>query len=150
MWQTLSAYEPERSRAEARTFIDRQPHLIALAESVTDEFDVGVRKVALGLLFLLAKVIEAHREAPLPTVSRERVGRAYEATVEWLERWDGADERFLARSGEFPQPHLIPYLIGTFYPATGDAAAHEAEVKGSLFLLLKAAADALLAPERDH
>jgi hypothetical protein len=138
----LDGYDPARARAEARDFRTRQPHLVALAESLTREFDVEVRKAALGLLFLLVKVYEAHREAPAPAVSRTDVITARAATAAWLERWDGADARFLARSGEFPQPHVIPYLISRFYPAD-DAPEHAAEVKGTLFLLLQTVVTAL-------
>ncbi len=147
VWDTLAAYPPDRSQTEARAFLTRQPHLVALAETLTEEFDVEVRKAALGLLFLLVKIVEAQREAPVPSLSRGKVARAHAAALAWMERWDGADERFLARSGEFPQPHLIPYLITGFYAAAGDSLEHEAEVKGALFLLLKSAADALADPE---
>jgi len=147
VWQTLCDYEPERSEAEARAFIKRQPHLIALAKTLMEEFDVGEQKAALGLLFLLTKVLEAHREAPVTSVSAERVARAYEAAVAWVERWSGTNERFLARSGEFPQPHLIPYLISVLSPGDAGRSEYEAEVQGSLFLLLKAAADAIEAGE---
>ncbi len=140
----LDGCEPARARAEARGFLARQPHLVALAESLTEEFDVEVRKAALGLLFLLVKVYEAHREATAPAVSRADVAAARAATAAWLDRWDGVDERFLARSGEFPQPHLVPYLISCFYPAD-DAPEHAAEVKGTLFLLLQTAVTALTA-----
>ena len=143
VWQELCAYEPGRSVAEARAFVDHQPHLVALAETLTQEFGRDVQKAALGLVFLLTKVIEAHREAPVCSVSRARVAQAYEATLAWMERWDGADPRFLERSGEFPQPHVIPYLVSAFYPEDAGSPEHEAEIKGSLFLLLKSAVDAI-------
>jgi hypothetical protein len=143
VWATLTAWDPARSQAEARGFIERQPHLVALAQALTEEFDVEAEKAALGLLFLLAKVLEAHREGPLAVVAGERIAEAYEGTRDWMERWDGADPRFLARSGELPQPHLISYLIARFYPGSDAPDEHEAEVRGSLFLVLKTAADAL-------
>lgn len=146
VWDGLCAYPPEQSEAEARAFVKRQPHLVALAHVLTREFARDVQKTALGLLFLLTKVIEAHREAPVPSLSRARVTRAYEGTVAWMDRWEGADPRFLERSGEFPQPHLVPYLLGAFFPEGAGPPEHEEEVKGSLFLLLASAADALLNP----
>jgi hypothetical protein len=143
VWDGFCGWGPERSTAEARTFIERQPHLVALADAVMEEFDAEAQKAAFGLVFLLTRVWEAHREQPLDPVSRERVVEAYEATLRWMDRWEGADERFLARSGEFPQPHLIPYLITRFYRGGSGNDDYEAEVRGSLFLVLKAAADAL-------
>jgi len=143
VWDVLCAWGPERSQAEAQAFIDTQPHLVALAEAVMEEFDTEAQKAAFGLLFLLAKVWEVHRGEALGPVSRERVGQAYEGTLRWMDRGEGADERFLARSGEFPQPHLIPYLITRFYQGAGGNDDYEAEIRGNLFLVLKAAADAL-------
>ncbi len=146
VWEALCAYAPEQSEAEARAFVSRQPHLVALAQALTREFGRDVQKTALGLLFLLTKVVEAHREAPVPALARGHVARAYEAAVAWVDRWDGAEPRFLERSGEFPQPHLVPYLLGAFYPEGAGPPEYEAEVKGSLFLLLASAADALMNP----
>ncbi len=146
VWQTLCTYEPARSAAEARTFIGHQPHLVALAETLTGEFGRDVQKTAIGLLFLLTKVVEAHHEASLPSIARARVAQAYDATLAWLERWEGADPRFLERSGELPQPDLIPYLLSAFYPEGAGPPEYESEVKGSLFLLLKSATDAMIGP----
>lgn len=146
VWEELSGLDAGGSEAEARAFIDGQPHLVALAGRVTAELDQEAQKSALGLLFLLTKVVEAARGAPVPPVSEGRVRAAYEATAEWLDRWDGADPRFLERSGEFPQPHLITYLVDGFYRGGPGPEEHEAEVKGNLFLLLKTAAEALETP----
>ena len=57
----MCALDPERSQTEARAFIDRQPHLVALAEHVMQEFDEDAIRSGLGLLVLLAKVLEAHK-----------------------------------------------------------------------------------------
>jgi len=146
VWLDLLAYEPERSEAEARGFVEQQPHLVALAERLTREFDRETQKTALGLLFLLTKVIEAHREAPVASVSRERLGAAYRASVEWLERWEGADPQVLAQSVELARPQLAPYLVARFYPGGTSPAAYEAEIKASLFLLLQTAVDAYEGP----
>jgi hypothetical protein len=143
VWEAMCALDPERAQAAARTFIDTQPHLVSLAEELMREFDRDALKAALGLLFLLASVLEAHRGRPLDPAPRARVAGARQATLEWIERWDGAEPRFLARSGEFPQPHLIPFLISAFLPGSGERDDHAAEVRGSLFVLLKTAADAL-------
>lgn len=142
----LLAYEPARSEAEARGFVEQQPHLVALAETLTREFDRNTQKTALGLLFLLTKVIEAHREAPVASVSPERLGAAYRATVQWLERWEGADPRSLAASAELTRPQLAPYLVARFYPWGTSPAEYEAEVQASLFLLLQTAVDAYEGP----
>lgn len=146
VWADLLAYEPARSEAEARGFVERQPHLVALAEMLTREFDRDTQKTALGLLFLLTKVLEAHREAPVASVSRERLAAAYRATVEWLERWEGADPRVLAAREELSRPQLAPYLVARFYPGGTSPAEYEDEVRTSLVLLLQTALDACEGP----
>lgn len=147
VWRALNDYDQVQAQGEARAFIRNQPHVAAFLRELTEEFDQEVQKAALGLVFLLFKVVEAHRGTPPGPISRERIQGAYDAATTWMERWDGATERLFIRglgtSGEFPVPHLVQYVLQTFY--AGDSGAHEydQEVRGSLFLILKTVADAL-------
>ena len=147
VWQEMIAYPPERAEDEARGFIQRQPHVAKLCQSATTEFDDHVKKTALGITFLLFKILEASRGAPFPTVTRQRITEAYQATTEWLERSEGVHPRIFLRSveggGEFPQPNLIQYLLTVFYGNDGESAEYDEEVKATLFLLLKTVSDAL-------
>lgn len=136
VWQELSAYPEERSSAEARAFIASQPHLVRLAEALTRGFDREVQKAALGLLFLLLKVIEAHRETPVPAVPAAWVAEVYRQTLARLEQGKGA-------APEPREPDLACYLLAAFY----DRGPESPEPEASLFLLLKTAADALSAEE---
>lgn len=140
VWQELSAYPEERSSAEARAFVAGQPHLVRLAEALTRGFDREVQKAALGLLFLLVKVIEAHREAPVPAVSAARVAEVYRQTLARLEQGEGA-------AAEPREPDLARHLLTAFYDRGPESPEPEAEVETSLFLLLRTAADALAAEE---
>jgi hypothetical protein len=147
VWDEMRAYPPGRAATEARAFIDRQPHVAAFCGAVSREFDLPAQKAALGVAFLLFKVLEASLGAPVPPVSRPRLGEAYAATTEWLERWEGADPRIFLRhaegGGAWPQPNLLQYLLVLCYGGDPESAEYDAEVKASLFLLLKTVADAL-------
>lgn len=147
VWREITAYPPGRQEDEARQFLERQPHAAAFCQVVTKEFDPTVQKVALGLAFLLFKILEASLGAPFPPVARRRIEEAYEATAEWLDQWEGADPRIFLRSvqggGEFPHPNLIQYLLTTFYGGDPESVDYDQEVKASLFLLLKTLSDAL-------
>ena len=147
VWQEVVTYEGERATAEAKAFLARQPYVGEICRQLMGEFDPETQKAALGLAFLLFKIVETSLGAPFPSVGRERLVQAYEATTEWLEQWEGADPRFFLRSvqggGEFPHPNLIQYLLTVFYGGDPESAEYDDEVKASLFLLLKTVADAL-------
>jgi len=147
VWREMATYPPERAEEEAVAFLQRQPHVAAFCHSATKQFDEDVQKAALGLAFLLFKILEASLGTPFPQVARERVMEAYEATTAWLERWGGADPRLFLQSvldeGESPHPNLVRYLLTVFYGGAPGSAAPDAEVAANFFLLLKTLCDAL-------
>lgn len=147
VWREITSYPPGRKEEEAHQFLERQPHVAAFCQVVTKEFDATVQKAALGLAFLLFKILEASLGAPFPPVAQHRIQEAYEATTEWLEQWEGADPRIFLRNvqggGEFPHPNLVQYLLTFFYGGDPESVDYDQEVKASLFLLLKTLSDAL-------
>lgn len=147
VWREMVTYPSERAEDEARRFLERQPYVAELCQGAAKEFDDQVKKAALGLTFLLFKILEASRGAPFPTITRQRITEAYQATTEWLEQWEGAHPRIFLRSveagGEFPQPNLIQYLLTVFYGGDSESVEYDEEVKATLFLLLKTLSDAL-------
>ena len=147
VWREITAYPPGRAEDEARLFLEQQPHVAAFCQVVTKEFDAAVQKAALGLTFLLFKILESSLGAPFPPVAEHRICEAYEATTEWLDQWEGADPRMFLRTvhggGEFPHPNLVQYLLTVFYGGDPESLDYDQEVKASLFLLLKTLSDAL-------
>ena len=154
VWREITAYPPGRQEDEARQFLERQPHVAAFCQVATKEFDPTVQKAALGLAFLLFKILEASLGRPFPPVGQHRIQEAYEATADWLEQWEGADPRIFLRSvqggGEFPHPNLVQYLLTVFYGGDPESVDYDQEVKASLFLLLKTLSDALDLGEVEH
>lgn len=146
VWREMMT-DPVTAEDEAKGFLERQPHVAELCRRATEEFDHQAQKAALGLTFLLFKIIEASLDAPFPTVARQRITEAYQATTEWLDQWEGAHPRVFLRSvvegGEFPHPNLIQYLLTVFYGGDAESSEYDAEIKATLFLLLKTVSDAL-------
>jgi hypothetical protein len=150
-WEAVRAYAPEEAKREATVFVNRQPHVVTFVRAFGEEFPESVRRLALGAVYFLFKVLEADGEEPLPTVPGVRLREAYQANLAWLEEFEVGDEevddRFLERrlqaSGTFPQPNFLLYLLKVFYredPGTGE---FDREAKAHLFLLLKTVLDSL-------
>ena len=136
VWREVTAYPPGRQADEAGEFLERQPHVAAFCQVVTRELDLAVQKAAIGLVFLLFKILEASLGTPFPPVARQRIQEAYEGTTEWLEQPEEG-------GGEFPHPNLVQYLLTAFYGGDPESVDYDQEVKASLFLLLKTLSDAL-------
>jgi len=128
VWREVTAYPPERQADEAGEFLERQPHVAAFCQVVTRELDLAVQKAAIGLAFLLFKILDASLGTPFPPVARQRIREAYEGTTEWLEQPEEG-------GGGFPHRDVIQYLVES---VDGDE-----ESKAALFLLLKTLSDAL-------
>jgi len=147
VWRGLAAYPPGRADAEAKAFLERQPHVAAFCRAVTKQFDERAQKAALGLAFLLFKVLEASLGAPVPSLARERVMEAYSATTGWVAQWGDADpRRFLegVLGGEAsPGLDLSRYLLSVVFAGDPAGAVHDAEVVASLLLMLRTLAGAL-------
>src|SRR5262245_57227829 len=85
VWRSMMAYPPGRLDAEARAFLEGQPHVAAFAQAMLKDQDPTVQKAGFGLCFLLFKILEASLGRPFPQVSEARIADAYTATAAWLE-----------------------------------------------------------------
>jgi hypothetical protein len=144
VWRGISAYAPARVATEAQEFLELQPHAAAFSQSAAGGFDPAVQKAALGLAFLLFKVLEASLGRPFPLLAEERIMAAYVETQAWLgERGGAAPAELLETLERGEHPSLPAYILSVFYE--GDAAARGCDdtVRASLFCLLKTLTDAL-------
>jgi len=140
VWRETSAYPPGRVDEEARDFLARQPHVAVFAHTVTREQDASVQRAALGLCFLLFKILERSLGRPFPLLAEARIHAAHRALAEWAEAPEGEGiERLLETAPGHPT--LAAYLIGVFY---GDAAeACDEQVRAGFALMLRTLTDAL-------
>ncbi len=147
VWREITAYPPARVEEEAAAFLARQPDVARFCHTVTKQFDESVQRAAVGLAFLLFKILEASLGVPFPSVARERVTEAYEATTAWLEGWEGVEPQIFLRdvldAAASPHPNLTQHLLTLFYGSDPLSGKYDAEVVAALYLMLKTLTDAL-------
>jgi hypothetical protein len=144
VWREVTAYAPARIASEAQAFLELQPHAAAFSQSVTRELDPAVQKAALGLGFLLFKVLEASLGRPFPQLAEDRILAAYEVTQAWLAEHDGTAPAELLEALEHGEhPSLPAYILFVFYQGGTAAGDYDDTVRASLFCLLKTLTDAL-------
>ena len=144
VWRDVTGYAPARVASEAQAFLELQPHAAAFSQSVTRGLDPAVQKAALGLGFLLFKVLEASLGRPFPQLAEDRVLEAYALTQAWLAEHDGTAPAQLLEALEHGEhPSLPGYILSVFYEGAAAAADYDDTVRASLFCLLKTLTDAL-------
>jgi hypothetical protein len=144
VWRDMTGYAPARIASEAQAFLGLQPHAAAFSRAVTNAFDPAVQKAALGLAFLLFKIVESSLGRPFPLLAEERVMTAYALTQAWLGEHDGAAPAQLLEALEHgAHPSLPAYILSVFYEGGTAAADYDETVRASLFCLLKTLTDAL-------
>jgi hypothetical protein len=145
VWRGMTAYAPARVASEAHRFLELQPHAAAFSQSVISSgFDPAVQKVALGLAFLLFKVLEASLDRSFPLLAEERILAAYAGTQAWLGERDGAALTELLKALERGEHSSLPaYILSVFYEGGAPAGDYDDTVRASLFCLLKTLTDAL-------
>lgn len=145
VWRDMTGYAPARIESEAEIFLEAQPHAAAFSQSVTSAFDPAVQKAALGLAFLLFKVLEASLGRPFPLLAQDRVLEAYSETQAWLAEREGGTGpgELLAALEPGEHPSLPAYILSVFYEGETAAGDYDETVRASLFCLLKTLTDAL-------
>ncbi len=142
VWRETTSYRPGRIDEEARDFLTRQPHVAAFAHAVTRGQDPVVQRAALGLCFLLFKILERSLGRPFPLLAESRLQAAQEASTAWLATLEGDEPGGVLEATDAPgHPTLAAYIITAFY---GDAAeACDERVRAAFALMLRTLTSAL-------
>ena len=143
VWREMTAYPPGRIQSEAQAFLGGQPHVAAFTHAVMKPFDPPVQQAALGLCFLLFKILDRSLGQSFPLLSEERIVAAYEATRQWLAESGGEAGAIALSVDQGPHPSLITYILSVLYRGESDPAGYDEQVKASLVLLLTTLTDAL-------
>jgi hypothetical protein len=142
VWRETASYPPGRIDQEARDFLARQPSVAAFAHAVTREQDPAVQRAALGLCFLLFRILERSLGRPFPLLTESRLRTAHEASTEWLAALEPEDPGAVLEAAEPPgHPTLAAYIISVFYG--DDAEAADERVHAGFVLMLRTLTDAL-------
>jgi hypothetical protein len=126
VWRETTSYPPGRIDDEARDFLTRQPHVAAFACGVTREQDAAVQRAALGLCFLLFKILERSLGRPVPLLAQARIDEAQRAARERREP---------------DHPTLPAYILAMFYGPGAEET--DERVRAGLALMLRTLTDAL-------
>jgi hypothetical protein len=144
VWSELTGYDAARTADEAREFLARQPHVAGFSHAVTQGQDEAVQRAALGLCFLLFKVLEASLGRPFPEVTEARIVAAHteaRAAIGELGAPDG--ETVLRAMDAVAGAGLVGHILASFYGGDGAGARYDDGVRANLALLLGTLAGAL-------
>lgn len=142
VWRETTSYPPGRIDEEARDFLARQPHVAAFAHALTRERDPAVQRAALGLCFLLFKVLERSLGRPFPLLAESRLRAAHDAASEWLAALEAEEsERVVEAAGPAGHPTLAAYIISVFYREGAEGC--DERVRDGFVLMLRTLTDAL-------
>jgi hypothetical protein len=144
VWREMTRYAPERVSAEAQAFLAQQPHVAAFSHAVTRGANEAVQRAALGLCFLLFKVLERSLGRPFPELAEARIADAYATTRAWLDGQGAPDPGTVVRAMDgAAHPSLVTHILATLYGGGGAAADYDDGVRANLALLLGTLTDAL-------
>ncbi|HUM16944.1 MAG TPA: hypothetical protein VL086_14715 [Candidatus Nitrosotalea sp.] len=142
VWRETTSYPPGRIDQEARDFLARQPHVAAFAHSVTRDQDPAVQRAALGLCFLLFKILERSLGRPFPQLLESRLRAAHEASTDWLTTLEGEPSDRVIEAAAVPGHATLPaYIVAVFYGEGAEAC--DARVRAGFVLMLRTLTDAL-------
>ena len=144
VWREMTRYAPERVVVEAQAFLAQQPHVAAFSHAITRGANEAVQRAALGLCFLLFKVLERSLGRPFPELAEARIADAYATTRAWLDGQEAADPGTVVRALDgAAHPSLVTHILATLYGGGGAAADYDDGVRANLALLLGTLTDAL-------
>ena len=139
----MTRYAPERVVAEAQAFLAQQPHVAAFSHAITRGNHEAVQRAALGLCFLLFKVLERSLGRPFPELAEARITDAYATTRAWLDGQEAADPGAVVRAMDAAaHPSLVTHILATLYGGVA-AADYDDGVRANFALLLGTLTDAL-------
>jgi len=142
VWRETTSYPPGRIDEEARDFLARQPHVAAFVHAATAEQDETVQRAALGLCFLLFKILERSLGRPFPQLAESRLSAAREESREWLATFDGVPSDRALDVASAPGHSTLPaYILSVFYGEGADTS--DERVRAGLILMLRTLTDAL-------
>jgi hypothetical protein len=147
IWQEVAGFSPDRAKKELMKIDNSQPDLLAFVMESTKEMAQSVRELAIYMFVVVYRMFQqAHGR--IKKISSEEIIECYKHNEGLLERLEGSHEKFFDRIASLQtskQPHVVRYVADALMEEDEgeDAVSLTEEQKGFLFLVLKAAIDAL-------
>ncbi len=153
-WQEVAGFSPNRAKKELMKITNSQPELLAFVTESTQEMSQEVRELAIYMFVVVYRMFQqAHGK--IKKISSDEIIKCYEHNESLMERLEGSHEKFLDRITSLQtskQPYVVKYVADALMEEDEgeDAVALTEEQKGFLFLVLKAAINALDQSERER
>ena len=147
IWQEVAGFSPDRAKKELMKIDNSQPDLLAFVMESTKEMAQSVRELAIYMFVVVYRMFQqAHGR--IKKISSEEIIECYKHNEGLLERLEGSHEKFFDRIASLQtskQPHVVRYVADALMEEDEgeDAVSLTEEQRGFLFLVLKAAIDAL-------
>lgn len=145
-WRKVTAFDPATASAEARRFAEKQPAVLRFVQEVLREFDERIHGAALGLAYLLFKVVEAMQGEDPSTLSDREIQDAYGENAGWLDalgRLEGRPFKRLLEDVTDLQEVYVPFTLIEAYLQRPGVGPFGERAKGHLFLVIKTLSDCL-------
>jgi hypothetical protein len=146
-WQEVAGFSPIRANKEIMEIGNDQPELLAFVTASIEEMGQEVRELGIYMFFVVSRMFQK-AQGKIKRISSEEIIKCHELNESFMERLEGAHEKFLDRAASIQiskQPHVMKYVIDALMESEEgeDAVQLTDEHKGFLFLLLKTVIDVL-------
>ena len=146
-WQEVAGFTPDKAKREMTKIGNIQQDLLAFVTESSKEMSQEVRELAIYMFLVVYRMFQ-EGQRKIKKISSEEIIKCYEQNESFMERLEGADERFLDRIASLQtskQPHVVNYVVDALMEEdeTEGAVTLTEEQKGFLYLLLKTVVDVL-------
>ena len=146
-WREVAGFSPVKANTEMKKIGKNQPELLAFVTEMSEEMGQEVKELGVYLFFVVYRMFQK-TQGKIKRISSQEVIECLGHNESWIDRLEGAHERFLDRAARvqiFKQPFVMKYVIDALMEEEEGADAIELtdEDKGSLFVLLKTVIDVL-------
>ena len=146
-WQEMGSWSDEDVRRLMKRIARTQGPLAVFVMTLTEHLSADARQLAL-YLFAMIQCMFWKTPGRVRRARPTEIEAAYERNLEFLSRFENADERFLERAAssmDLSQPFVMKYLVEALIeaPEEDDPVVLSEEETGELFLILKTVIDTL-------
>jgi len=147
-WKDAARLTPARANKEMSKVAESQPDLLAFMMELTEDLTRQERELAIYMFFVVYRMFQKNSGNKVRKISAEEIIESYEYNEGFMERLEGAHEKFLTRIAKTEisrQPYVMKYVTETLVeaPEEEEPVPLTEEGTGVIFLLLKTVVDLL-------
>ena len=147
-WQGVAGFSSSRAWKEMEKLGAKQPDLLSFMTEYTQDLNPEVKELAIYMFFIVYRIFEKTSKKKIRGISAKEIMKCYESNEKFMERLEGAHEKFLERVAKTQiaaQPYVMKYVVDTLMEMDEEEDPVELtdEDIGYLFLLFKTVIDLL-------